>query len=296
MLSRAQLETFYWVARLGTLRAAAERLHVTQSAVTKRLQEVESLAAEALFEHPGRKNTLTPAGRLLFHECEQLLETLDRLDRLKSPGMPARLQISVGLTELSVMTWFPAFLGAARLRYPDVVIQPTVEDSSTLIHKAESGTLDLCVVAESPESPALHQIEIGAAEFGWFAAPGTFEAGRIHTLHALTRHTFIEQNSQSIVNTLCAQVYAATGAQPERLPGGNNVFALAGLIRAHGGVSCLPVALFREHEASGRLQRVHTDPPLRPVRYYAVFRKYPQTAWNHGLAEIARQCCDFETS
>lgn len=39
MLTVKQIETFYWVAKLGTVQRAADKLHITQSAATKRLQD-----------------------------------------------------------------------------------------------------------------------------------------------------------------------------------------------------------------------------------------------------------------
>jgi hypothetical protein len=45
MLTVKQIETFYWVAKLGTVQRAADKLHITQSAATKRLQDVEAKSA-----------------------------------------------------------------------------------------------------------------------------------------------------------------------------------------------------------------------------------------------------------
>jgi molybdate transport repressor ModE-like protein len=92
MLTIKQLQTFYWVARLGTLNKAAEKLYITQSAATKRLQEVEAIAATPLFESGGRKNALTPKGQELMRECERLFELLEDLDLRKGAmQQPTRL-------------------------------------------------------------------------------------------------------------------------------------------------------------------------------------------------------------
>ena len=48
-----QVEAFYWTVKLGTFTAAAERLHTTQSAITKRIQEIESTFEIALFDRVG---------------------------------------------------------------------------------------------------------------------------------------------------------------------------------------------------------------------------------------------------
>lgn len=74
-----QLEAFYWTARLGTLARAADRLHVTQSAITKRLRELEAISAAPLFEPGPRKAVLTLHGREMLGEVERLLALLGEL-------------------------------------------------------------------------------------------------------------------------------------------------------------------------------------------------------------------------
>lgn len=62
MLTVKQIETFYWVAKLGTVQRAADKLHITQSAATKRLQDVEAKSAARLFEGSGKKARLSAKG------------------------------------------------------------------------------------------------------------------------------------------------------------------------------------------------------------------------------------------
>ncbi|WP_420715444.1 LysR family transcriptional regulator [Cupriavidus sp. D39] len=89
MLSVKQIEAFYWVAELGTVQRAADRLHITQSAATKRLQEVEAIAAEGLFERIDRKRSiLSPKGREIYSLCEKLLDSLESIQRLQRGEQP----------------------------------------------------------------------------------------------------------------------------------------------------------------------------------------------------------------
>jgi DNA-binding transcriptional LysR family regulator len=71
--SLAQLEAFYWVARLGGFRAAAEQLHRTQPTISLRIQELESALGVALFDRSGSRIQLTGAGREMMPYVEQIL-------------------------------------------------------------------------------------------------------------------------------------------------------------------------------------------------------------------------------
>ncbi|MFD2578711.1 LysR family transcriptional regulator [Novosphingobium colocasiae] len=64
------LETLLMIARLGTFRAAAERLNTTQPAISARVREVELQLGVQLFRREGRRMVLTTRGRQLVQACE----------------------------------------------------------------------------------------------------------------------------------------------------------------------------------------------------------------------------------
>jgi DNA-binding transcriptional LysR family regulator len=294
MFTIKQLETFYWVGRLGTIAKAADKLHVTQSAVTKRLQELEAVVALPLFERQARKNLLTPAAKNLLVESEPLFEMLERLEKMKgSTDQPAR-ELHVGLGELTALTWFPSFIKRMKNTYPNVTIQPEIDLSSLLLRKVKEGHLDFAILPEIPDSDDLARVPVGTVPFGWFAAPGRFSSQEVHSLPELASHPVIEQSEHSIINRLCARLWESAGVRPERLNGGNNIVALAGLVSAGVGISCLPVPLFEAWLASGDLQLLRTQPEAPTVDYACYFLKYPHSALGYNVADIAKRSCTFK--
>ncbi|MEO6032812.1 MAG: hypothetical protein ABIP61_13065, partial [Burkholderiaceae bacterium] len=87
---------------------------------------------------------------------------------------------------------------------------------------------------------------------------------------------------------------STVGLNPLRIYGGTIVVALSGLIEAGVGASCLPVALFVQQVKEGRMQMVATDPPAPAVSYDATFLKNPHSALGYAVADITRQCCNFD--
>ena len=114
MLSVKQIETFYWVAKLGTVQRAADTLHITQSAATKRLQDLEAKSAAPLFEGGGKKARLSAKGHEMLTLCEGLLESIGRLEAYRDADRRMTRVLHIGLTELVALTWFPAFLQQMR--------------------------------------------------------------------------------------------------------------------------------------------------------------------------------------
>src|SRR6218665_2173607 len=73
-----QLEAFFWVVQLGGFAQAANKLHTTQSAVSKRVQEVEVMFDIKLFDRSLRAARLTEKGEQMFLLAKRLLELRDK--------------------------------------------------------------------------------------------------------------------------------------------------------------------------------------------------------------------------
>jgi DNA-binding transcriptional LysR family regulator len=296
MLTVKQIEAFYWVAKLGTVERAANKLHITQSAATKRLHDVEAKAAARLFEGNGKKSILSAKGQELFVLCERLLSSIERLQAGADAGRRVARTLHIGLTELVALTWFPAFVRALRAVYPNVVLQPQVDMSGPLQDQLIDGRLDLAILPE-PELPAsVARVKLGHTAFAWFCPPGAFDSRRTVPLRELTTFPVIEQIPRSIVTTLSSRSFEKAGIEPERIRGGNSAVAIGGLVAAGVGVSCLPVDLFEQQVKSRLIQIVRTDPPAPAVRYDAVFLKHPHSALAYDVAEVAQRCCDFRAT
>jgi len=293
MLTIKQLQAFYWVARLGTLSRAAEKLHVTQSAMTKRMQEAQAAAARPLFERKGRNSQLTQFGRELQAECDTLFESLRAFDELKKlEHQPVRL-LRVGLTEMVALTWFADFLRRMKRVYPLITVQPEIDLSLILQDKVEQGRLDLSIVPDVRTSDTLVQVGVGEVQFGWFAAPGVFASGAVHSLQALATQPVIEQSENSIITAACGRLWESAGVWPERIYGGNSVKALAGLISAGVGISCLPIALFKNEVRAGTLDLIRTASPAPSISYSCCFLKNADATLGHRVSEVARECSTF---
>ena len=74
--SNAVLRSFECAARHESFTLAAEELHLTQSAVSRQVKELEDIIGTALFRRVGRRVVLTPAGRNFVNELSVDLESI----------------------------------------------------------------------------------------------------------------------------------------------------------------------------------------------------------------------------
>ena len=295
MLTVKQIETFYWVAKLGTVQRADDKLHITQSAATKRLQDLEAKSAAPLFEGGGKKARLSAKGHEMLELCEGLLESIGRLEAYRDADRHMTRVLHIGLTELVALTWFSAFLQQMREMFPNLILQPHVEMSGPLQEQVIDGRLDLAILPE-PELPAsVTRVTLGSARFAWFCRPGEFDRKRTVPLHELGTVPVIEQTPISIITILSSRGFESVGVNPERICGGNNAVVVGGLVAAGVGVSLLPIDLFRQQIENQLMQIVITEPPAPLVRYDAIFLKHSHSALGYMVADVARRCCDFSS-
>ena len=96
------LPAFRMVAELHTLRAVAEKLHVTHSAVSQQIRVLEEQLGFDVFERRGRKIVLNPAGAVLLRSVQGALTQLDE-------GMQAAAATAGGVAQRLRVTVLPSF-------------------------------------------------------------------------------------------------------------------------------------------------------------------------------------------
>lgn len=122
MITFKQLEAIYWIVELGSFESAAMKLNMSQSAISKRIQELEDAFDMPIFDRSKRSARLTEKGTELFEQATEILRQRDYLlERISSREVLVR-RFRIGVTELTAMTWLPALVegihSATRRRYP----------------------------------------------------------------------------------------------------------------------------------------------------------------------------------
>ncbi|WP_284617313.1 LysR substrate-binding domain-containing protein [Aquabacterium humicola] len=132
------LPTFRAVAKRQNLRAAAEVLHLTHSAVSQQIKLLEEQLGFVLFERSGRRIVLNPAGAALLAAVESALDQLDE-------GLRAAAATAAGDTQRVRVTLLPSFaqrwllprMGRWRARHPCIALE--LEASPRVIDLQKEG-------------------------------------------------------------------------------------------------------------------------------------------------------------
>ena len=152
----ASLHAFVAVIDTGTVSAAANSLHLTQSAISKRLQTLEQSLGVRVLDRLGRKLVLTEAGQRLLPQARQVLASADEarkavLSDADAHGLEGRLAIAtshhIGLHRL------PDALRNFVAAHPKVALNIEFVDSEDGCRAVEQGQIELAIVT-LPLSPA----------------------------------------------------------------------------------------------------------------------------------------------
>jgi LysR family transcriptional regulator, regulator for metE and metH len=136
------------VADLGSLTRAGDRLHLTQSALSHQLRDIESRLGAALFLRVGKRLVLTPAGERLLATARDVLDRLDRTEQDIHQMGKARAGMLRLTTECyTCYHWLPPLLVRYRKRFPQVEVRIDVGATGRPLEMLLAGKLDLAIMS-----------------------------------------------------------------------------------------------------------------------------------------------------
>lgn len=293
MITFKQIDALYWIAELGSFEAAANKLNMSQSAISKRIQELEDTFDVEIFDRSKRNARLTEKGGELLDYARDLLKGRDQLlERVSAREVLVR-RFRLGVTELTALTWLPALVETLRQAYPKVQIEPSVDLSSELFRKLESDQLDLVIVPDVFSDPRFHSTALQSVENAWICAPSLIPDADPVGLETLANYTVLTQGAQSGTGLIYERWLAAHNVQMPRTLSSHNLLVQVGLALSGIGVSYLPRACLSHLIEQGALRALVTEPELPRIQYVALHRVDRQFGLNQDVAQMAQACCDF---
>ncbi|SHE90339.1 DNA-binding transcriptional regulator, LysR family [Microbulbifer donghaiensis] len=141
------LKAFLATAEQGSVSEAAEHLHLTQPAVSKRLAALEQQLGTALFDRIGRRLQLTDAGRALLPRARHILNEVSDAEReLRSLGGQVTGSLRIATSHHVGLHHLPPVLKEFSLRYPEVALDIDFVDSEQAYEALMAGEYELAVV------------------------------------------------------------------------------------------------------------------------------------------------------
>lgn len=314
------LETFAWIARLGSFVAAADRLSATECALARSIDGLEKEMGVSLFEPDPRSARLTAKGHELVPYAERVIAlTAEIRRRIATPTILAGVA-RVGAGELIAMTWMSKLAQAVNEKHPQVRLEITLGAPSELTDKVLNGDLDVALVPGPVIDPNLTSRSLGEVEFRWMASPQldipegdmtpcilecndlgcalwtaktVVSPGRALTPNQLATLPIIGCSQQSHRYRSVEQWFCAADAGYRFVTDCDNLRAVIALTIAGQGVSRLPLIACREYVRNGSLCILKTHPTMPKGEFFAVSPGRGSHPMADALTPLAMQASTF---
>lgn len=196
-----QLKTFYHVANLLNFSKAAQKVSLSQPAVSRQIESLEKYFGLDLFYRISKKIELTDAGRRLLQYTEQLLSLAEQTEKaMNSLKNIDEGQLTIGAgTTVGNYVLSPLVLEFSK-RYPNIKTKLIIAKTSEIIGNIKEGLIDTAVIAKSANHPEFYYQPIFRDDITLLSSPSNYQSiSHAETLSDLSNEVFLlrEQGSNT---------------------------------------------------------------------------------------------------
>jgi len=254
-----QMQTFAAVCREGTVVAAAEKLYVAQSAVSRTLREISDRYGITLFDHVGGRLRPTDTARQLLEDVNEILERYQAMeDRLTAGGYVPALHIGCSMSTGAAL--LPAAIAAFEEEHPRVSLH--IEENSTAEIEARvlRGDLDFALITGAIHDPRLVQESFVEERLCWVCHAGDpiLREGRVD-LRRLSREKLYLPGADIGGDELLARYAMEEGVVLEPVWTTVNVTAMLEAVLSGRGIALISEKVVRPHVDRGVLAVIPTN-------------------------------------
>jgi DNA-binding transcriptional LysR family regulator len=237
-----QLEIIRAIAETGSFTAAGEKLHVSQSAISRQILLLEDELGEPVFHRIGRRIRITPAGESLLHLSHRVFQDLQETvagisDQRES--LRGAIRLVGGMTVCLYV--FPALLAEVRRMHPNLDLKVTVGSAERSIAMLRSGAGDLGLITLPVEATDLVSVPVLEEELLLITYPAhPFATRRSITPADLDAQPFVLFETGSITRRLVEAFFTRERIQPEVIMETENVEIIKAMVRHGVGISIIP--------------------------------------------------------
>jgi LysR family transcriptional regulator for metE and metH len=229
------------IAATGSVTRAAERLHLTQSALSHQLREIESRLGLQLFLRLGKRMVLTPPGERVLDAARRVLDEIGRTEedlRLMSQNGKGVLRLCTQCN--TGYHWLPPLLQSFHRKYPGVDVQIMVNATDQPLEALLEGRIDLAIVTSEVDDKRLATSALFDDELVAVVAPS----------HPFAKRAFIEPDdfaeehlivykAERADSFIFARVLGPARVEPARVSQVPLTEAILELVKAGLGISVM---------------------------------------------------------
>lgn len=228
--------------------AAAARLYTSQPGVSKQIRQLEHELGVELFQRRGKQFVaLTPAGRAVLAQAEQMLERADTIRRLAQDfAAPDQGELGIATTHTQAGFVLPPVLAEFHRRYPQVRINLLQGTPLQLADMAEQDDVDLIITTDDPALyPHLVLLPVASWHYGVYCRPDhPLATTRPLTLAAIAAHPLVTYSFAFDGHSALEDCFTAAGLRPQLALTAVDTSVLKRYVREGLGVGVMAAAAY----------------------------------------------------
>ena len=241
----------------GSLTRAGAELHLTQSALSHQLCDIELRLGSALFLRVGKRMVLTPAGEQLLRSAVEVLATIERTEEaIRRMAVAGGGVLRISTECYTCYHWLPSLLKEYRRAHPRVEIQVVGEATQHPLPYLLDGRLDLAIVSDPVRDRRLVTRRLFDTEMVVIVAPrhplATQPYVRVEDFAHETLIIYPPKEESSVYQ----EVLVPAGIRPAELQQIQLTEAIIELVKAGLGIAVLARWAVAPHVKAGTLRAV----------------------------------------
>jgi DNA-binding transcriptional LysR family regulator len=253
-----QLRAFVAIAESGTFTAGAQRVHVTQAAISMQIRQLETELGARVFVRAPRHVILTEAGEHLLRRARQMLREHDAaVDEIAELAGAERGRLRIGSASAMVLTdQLPTILKELRKQHPAAEIAVASGTSEALVEQILAGELDIAFVSLPVDARGIQTERLSDDQLVAIASP-RHKLAKQKTISAYTLagERLILGERGGNTRRLIDQFFAQAGVTLRVAMELSRQAAIRRMVEEDMGVGIVPLHSVREAVERGRLVR-----------------------------------------
>lgn len=280
------VEAFYWVATLKSVSRAAEKLFLTQSAMSARVAALEEELGVLLLDRRDKQFRLTVAGNRFVSYAQKLLELQREVKTEMGSGMALAASLRIGAIESVLHSWLIPWIEQLRVEQPALELELTVETTPVLMDQVQRGAQDIVFAALPAGGEGVRTKALPAMAM-CFVGQAAQHRKRAYTLADLAKGELLtfQRGSQPHVALLDALRLAKV--EQKQIHTISSISAMAQLVQGGFGVATLPLAAAERFVQVQGLKVLKCNVQLPPLPIHASYRSDPATGLVDGVLKSA---------
>ncbi|QFQ88781.1 LysR family transcriptional regulator [Paracoccus kondratievae] len=289
MIDRHHLAILREIDRLGSLTLAADRLNLTQSAISHTMRKFEDRFGVKVWEKQGRGPRFTQAGEFLLALAHRVLPQFDHAEQvLVEFAQGHRGALRTGMECHPCQHWLMRVIAPYLKAWPDVDLDLRTAFRFGGIGALLGHEIDLLITPDPLDLPGIHYTRVFDYELV-LAVPEAHAIGAVARPQDLTRETLITYPVSPERLDIFTQFLVPGHCLPKRHRTVETTEMMLQLVAAERGVSAVPDWILREEGAGLPVRAVRLGQGISKGLHIGVRKGEQKTDYIAGFLALARQ-------